>query len=640
MKNLRYDGLNIKPEEKKIVDEYFREIDEIIEEENISSYKEVEGYSFGRIGNSNFEKNILISTYKMIFSKDLGVVEKGKIFEVFARSLFTSYKKMTDRDEGVFNFLAKFIEKFRLDTIKSLNANTMKALLKERNIKGMMDLRQAISCFMTTDIPKKEYVKEKYENLGDLIDSLYVGSDELSKSIAVFENFKKDLNDEAKKKIKIFGREIRDNKYNDNNWIFTLSTGLRPTILNKKSLGLNDVIKVYKNHSLGMSFLNFIPYEKDFVIDPKEWYKSNEEELLEELDKPLNQRKDPLQLKGYSLVNLGKNIKKMDFNDFFNRSGVDEFFRDLDMENFFKSLDELIEYLPDRDKEQFLSPVLRNYRLSTKFRYWNTKTKKADDEMNRDEYNKYREERVKSLPVSTYNIRYFMFSEFLNGRFNNMNFYTLMLFLKGNFHYLSFSSHEEEVESAGEFGCEQLVYKLYFLYEFASYFEKLLLYLRDLIYEDFHNIYFVDSILVFLRDSTSLSGRDEKGQYERLYNEIYNSLMVKFKELYDYVEMEIAKDLAWINEVIAIRVEGGEEDFEDGDKPIRMTGLIERNGITRRDLADRLGISRPILHKILTGKVDGMSFVDFLLLLKDYEATPYEILPPRVAHGKDKKMFY
>ena len=640
MKDLRYNGLDIKPEEKKIVDEYFREIDEIIEEENISSYKEVEGYSFGRIGNSNFEKNILVSTYKIIFSKDLDAMEKGKIFEVFVRGLFTGYKKMTARDERIFSFLAKFVEKFRLDTIKSLNENTMKALLKERDIKGMMNLRQAISCFMTTDVPKKEYVEEKYEKLGDLIDSLYVGNDELSKSIAVFEDFKKDLNDEAKKKIKTFGREVRNDKYNDNNWLFTLSTGLRPTIMNKKSLGLNDVIRVYKNHSLEMSFLNFIPYEREFVVDPKEWYKSNEEELLEDLEKPLNQRKDPLQLNGYSLVNLGKNMKKIDFKDFFNRSGVDEFFRDLDMENFFKSLDKLIEYLPDRDKEQFLSPVLRNYRLSTKFRYWNTKTKKADDEMNRDEYNKYREERVKSLPVSTYNIRYFMFSEFLNGRFNNMNFYTLMLFLKGNFHYLSFSSHEEEVESAGEFGCEQLVYKLYFLYEFASYFEELLLYLKDLIHENFNNIYFVDSIMVFFRDSTSLSGRDEKGQYERIYNEIYNSLMVKFKELYDYVETETTKDLAWINEVISIRIEGGEEDFEDGDKPVKMMGLIERNGITRRDLADRLGVSRPILHKILAGKVDGMSFVDFLLLLADYEATPYEILPPRVAHGKDKKMFY
>lgn len=640
MKDLRYKGLNIKPEEKKIVDEYFREIDEIIEEENISTYKEVEGYSFGRIGNSNFEKNILTSTYKIIFSKDLGVVEKGKIFEVFARGLLSGYKKMNNRDERIFNFMAKFIKKFRLDAIKSLNENTMKALLKKRDIKGMMDLRQAISCFMTTDIPKKEYAKKKYEKLGELIDVLYVGNDELIKSIDVFENFKDDLNAEAIKKIKAYGRELRNNKYNDNNWVFTLSTGIRPNIINKKRIGLNNVIKAYKNNSLEMSFLNFIPYENEFVIEPKEWYKENEEKLLEELEKPLNQRKDPPELNGYSLLRLINHTKRIDFKDFLNRSGVYEFFKDLDMDTFFKSLDELIEYLPDRDKEQFLSPVLRNYRLSAKFKYWNTKTKKADDEMNRDEYEKYREERVKSLPVSTYNIRYFMFSEFLDGKFKNMNYYTLMIFLKSNFHYLSFSSHEEEVESAGEFGCEQLVYKLYFLYEFASYIEELLLHLKNLIYEDFHNIYFVDSILVFLRDATSLSGRDEEGQYERLYNEIYNALMVKFKELYDYVEIEIAKDLAWINEVISIRIEGGEEDFEDGDKPVKMIGLIEQNGITMRDLADRLGISRPILHKILKGKVDGMSFVDFLLLLKDYESTPYEILPPRVAHGKDKKMFY
>ena len=633
---LKFKGFKLTEKEKKDVEGYFEEIDEVIKDRGIENADGFSEITSRDISGSSFKGNIVINTYKMLIPEDDILVRAG-VFESFGRRLFSYYNEISPVDVEILGYIGLVVSRFKAGILDDLFSDENLAK-KDESYKSLMNFTEVLNLLTTADIPKEDYVKKnmrKYSKIRAVLPGLYLRNDEIYSHLKEMDEEKDKLKREVFEKLRVFSKEYKDNVLIENLSLFTISTGLMPAVFNKKDITLNDVLRAYEGNKERVSFKFLLP-NKDF-IRPDRFLPDDDDKFMEYIRTPLNKRENPKEIEKHPVKAIIDTTDKISFEEFALKDNIYEKYPGLKMDEFFKAVEELKEYAPDLDEIELDEPVVRRVRVSTRMKFWNTKSGGAEaDEMTYDELSDYRKKRIYDIPVSTTSLRYEIFFKMLSGdyyRLNHMNYYSFVRYLKNNLHHISFSDPEKDKENTGEFSMELLVCKLYFMYEFEEVLRSLTKYMLNLMKEDKRNSYFVNRTMLYFRNSISFRERSENTTYEKDFNKIYQKITNNIRTALDFSEEFIEKDLMNITEEIGFTLYG--RDKKKGEDEI--IGFMKEQGISKRAMADKINTSRTNIARMFSKRQGGMNYIDFLLMCEYLEKDAFDVLPKRVFEISDSK---
>ncbi len=663
---LKYANVIISSEERKATDEFFKYTDKVIVEEekknNVSwTYSIFNAYKWNKDLSEAPLRDLLCEfVYKCALSiKDnFSFRERVEVFEFFKKKIFSIFIKdegKTKFNEEFVSFFEKFLYSYFLPIITYLNNDLLSQYNRERDYLKLMEISELVALVTTSDIPRKDFIEqdERYKNIMPILDALFVGEDNFNTLSDFVSSEKERLSKEIASKIFYVGRSEQDDTGFST---LTLTAGIKNTVLQKRDLTLPKILEVYMANKDKLSFMDLMP-EKENFISPKRIAKRNE--LFKEEDKILQDfRKANMKNKidPYELKSIKRDWRevldyknKESFDDFCLSKNPQDWFKEkLNMEEFFKAYKELVDFVPDVDFKTLDGPLIGTIRRITKMRYANVvgEDLRKQDYVDADTLNAYRMERMRNMPVSTVNLRYYLFFKMVEEKAKGINFLTFMENMRSNLVHISFANTRTYAIFDGDgkennFLNEVLAYRLYFMHEFVKLTVNLLDYLRYVSEQSLEGVFLAKRSVTFLRDSYSLDPK--KTEYKDNFKELS-----KYFEIYDDYAAQISQELDKACDEIGERADKAIRDFnkafntiiygEDpkGDFGKEIVGFMKEYGISRRAAADKVGITRTTMTRILNGRPSGMAVSEALFMALCFHRDIYDIIPSYVLSKKDQ----